>query len=300
MNQLAVLRAGLVATSFVVLFGVGVLAASAPTRAARRTGMRGMKRQQALARGGLFGAIEPLVRWLGLRLTRFVSPQLQASIDRQVAMAGDFLGLCAEEMLALSVLCGVVGAAAGAAANAIVHLGPMLAVAVAAFGMVSPFMTLSSAAADRMKAVTRRLPAAIDLLALCMGAGLDFPGALRQVVERSGTPDDPVIEELSLVLVGLSLGRTRQQALEDFALRAPVPMVRELVASVVQAELRGNPLADVLQIQAEVSRQKRTVLGEEAASSAAVKMIGPLVLLFLAILVLIVGPMVLALKAQGI
>ncbi|HVH48139.1 MAG TPA: type II secretion system F family protein, partial [Labilithrix sp.] len=138
------------------------------------------------------------------------------------------------------------------------------------------------------------------LLALSMGAGLDFPGAIRQAVDRSGTPDDPIIEELSLILLNLSLGRTRREALEELAERAPIPSVQEFVGSVVQADLRGNPVADVLRIQAEVSRQKRSVLGEEAASKAAVKMIGPLILLFLAILVLIVGPMLIELKARGL
>ena len=92
--------------------------------------------------------------------------------------------------------------------------------------------------------MNRRLPYAIDLLALGMGAGLDFPGAVRQVVEKSGAPDDPLVEEFTLILQGLNLGRTRRQALEDFAERVPSDAVKEFVGAVVQAELRGNPVAE--------------------------------------------------------
>jgi tight adherence protein C len=72
--------------------------------------------------------------------------------------------------------------------------------------------------------------------------------------------------------------------------------VLEFVGAVVQAELRGTPIVDVLRIQAEVSRQKRTVRAEESASRASVAMTAPLLLAFVAILILIVAPM--AMKIQ--
>jgi len=299
LTTLDLLRVGLVAVVFLGLFLLGALAGSAPMPVGRRTGIRGLKRQRALTEGGGWSHLEPVLRWLGGRVRRVVSTQLLSSIDRQVSMAGDYLGLHPEELIGLSFLCACVGLLAGSAANVVAHMGPMLVVAVGAFGAIAPFMTLSSAVGERMKSISRRLPPAIDLMALGMGAGLDFPGAVRQVVDRSGTPDDPLIEELSLILLSLSLGRTRREALEELAERAPLPMVQEFVGSVVQAELQGTPVADVLQIQAEVSRQKRSVMGEEAASKAAVMMIAPLMLLFLAVLILIVAPMVILLKSQG-
>ena len=151
-----------------------------------------------------------------------------------------------------------------------------------------------------MKRVNRRLPHAIDLLALSMSAGLDFPGSVRQLVEKSGSPDDPLVEELTLMLQSLQLGRTRRQALEEFAARAPTDAVIEFVAAVVQAEMRGNPLVDVLRIQAEVSRRKRTVRAEEAAAKAGVALAAPLILVFLTILILIVAPIVMKLQSSNI
>jgi tight adherence protein C len=74
--------------------------------------------------------------------------------------------------------------------------------------------------------------------------------------------------------------------------------VKEFVGAVVQAELRGNPVANVLRIQAEVSRTRRSVRAEEAASKAGVAMVAPLMLVFLCILILIVAPMVMKMQ-QG-
>ncbi|MBX3186200.1 MAG: type II secretion system F family protein [Labilithrix sp.] len=299
MKPLPLLELGLVVVTFASAFFIAVWVASAPMPTATRTGVRGLVRQRALAEGGIWSHFEPLVRWLGKRLHGLLSPQLLAAISRQVGMAGGFLGLLAEELVALSVLSATGGLVAGALANVVVKIGPAFILAVGAFGGVAPFLSVSSAAGERAKAISRRLPSAIDLLALSMSAGLDFPGALRQVVEKSGTPNDPLIEELSLVLQSLKLGRTRRQALEELAERAPIEPVSELVNAVVQAELRGNPLADVLRIQAEVSRQRRTVIAEESAAKAGVSMVLPLVLVFIAILILIAGPMAIRLSQSG-
>lgn len=300
MKPLLWLEIGVLVPAFVCVASLVYWAAGVPMPSGARTGVRGLVRQRTLEKDGGYASIEPLVRWIGQRVHGLLSPQLRASLDRQVVMAGSFLGLLAEELVALGVLGSCAGLCAGALANMVVKVGPMLVVAVGIFGGLAPFLTVSSHATERSKAIGRRLPSAIDLLALGMSAGLDFPSAVRQVVEKSGTPNDPLIEELTLLLQSLSLGRTRRQALEELAERAPIDAVNELVGSVVQAELRGNPLAEVLRIQAEVSRQRRTVAAEEAAAKAGVSMIVPLGLVFLAILILIAGPMAIRFSQSGI
>jgi tight adherence protein C len=129
-------------------------------------------------------------------------------------------------------------------------------------------------------------------VALAMSAGLDFPGAVRQVVEKSSDPYDPLVEELGWILHKLGLGLTRRQALEEFAVRVPVGVVVEFVGAVVQAEERGHPVARVLQVQASQSRQQRSVRAEESAAKAGVALNGPLLLLFLSVFVLILVPIV--------
>ncbi|HEY5956480.1 MAG TPA: type II secretion system F family protein, partial [Polyangiaceae bacterium] len=108
-----------------------------------------------------------------------------------------------------------------------------------------------------------------------------------------------LVEELCLILQSLRLGRTRRQALEEFAHRVPCRAIVEFTGAVVQAELRGTPLASVLMLQAETARFQRTVHAEEAASKAGVKLLIPLALIFLCTLLMIVAPMVIRLNGSS-
>jgi tight adherence protein C len=300
MNPRTLFLAGIAVTVFLGVSLIVYAAARAPAPPGTRSGLRGLKRQRALAKGGAWAFVEPFVRWLGLRVSGLVSGPLRTSIDRQVSMAGGYLGLLAEEVVALSILSTVGGLVFGILFTAVAKTGTAFFLAVTAFGAVAPSLWLSSAAKERAVSISRRLPDAVDLLALSMSAGLDFPGALRQAVDRSGTPDDPLIEELALVLQSLQFGRTRREALEEFAERAPIETVREFVGAVVQAELRGNPLSDVLRIQAQVSRQHRSVRAEEAAAKAAVALNAPLAMVLVAIIILIAGPIAIGVMASGL
>ena len=281
---------------FAALLLITYAAASAPTGQAKRLGLRGLKRKRALETVPMWAQVEPVVRWLGARFAGLTSEAWRAKLDRQIAQGGDFMGLLAEETIGLAIVSGVAGLLSGMVFGWVSGMGNILSMAGLALGASMPFLRISSAGTDRVRSVGKRLPYAIDLLALAMGAGLDFPGAVRQVVEKSSNSEDAVVEEFTLLLQALQLGRTRRQALEDLAQRVPANAVIEFVGSVVQAELRGNPIVDTLKIQAEVSRRRRSVAAEEAASKAGVKMVVPLVLVFAAILILIVAPMAMQLK----
>ncbi len=297
-GRLVVLEWALCSAVAVSVFSLVYAAAAAPVSDGRRLGLRGLKRQRALDTNDTWRAVEPVVRWIGMRVGGLMSPAYRAQLDHQIMIAGDYMGLLPEEFVGLSVLGAGAGLACGWAAGVYTGIGHVLTIGTALFGAVAPSLTMSSASTERFKEINRRLPYAIDLLALGMGAGLDFPAAVRQVVEKSGAPSDPIVEEFTLMMRGLHLGRTRRQALEEFAARVPSDSVEEFVGAVVQAEMRGNPVAHVLRIQAEVSRQRRSVRAEEAASKAGVAMVGPLMLVFIAILLLIVAPMVLKIR-QG-
>jgi tight adherence protein C len=264
--------------------------ASAPTRVAGRLGLRGLKRQRALQKNEMWAGIEPLVRWLGVRVSGIPSEQQREALDRQISLAGDFMGLTAEEYLALSILSTVTGAVIGAVAGAMLDMGNLLIVVGIALGASGPYMTISGEAQERIKTISRGLPYTIDLMALAMGAGLDFPGAVRQFVDKSSNPEDPLVEEFTLILQTLNLGRTRKDALLEFQRRAPAASVSEFVNALVQAEERGNPVAEVLAIQATSSRVRRSVRAEELASKAGVKMTLPLMLVFFAVLGLLAAP----------
>ena len=282
------------------VFVLSVAAASASTACGTRLGLRGLKRQRALENVPAWSTLEPLLRWLGARCSGLVSQRFREQANRKLSLAGDYLGLLPEEAIGFSMLTALGGLPLGCVLGSVAGLGNLVVISGTLLGAALPYFRISSAAGERMKKVNRRLPHAIDLLALSMSAGLDFPGSVRQLVEKSGSPDDPLVEELTLMLQSLQLGRTRRQALEEFAARAPTDAVIEFVAAVVQAEMRGNPLVDVLRIQAEVSRRKRTVRAEEAAAKAGVALAAPLILVFLTILILIVAPIVMKLQSSNI
>jgi tight adherence protein C len=159
----------------------------------------------------------------------------------------------------------------------------------ALFGVVLPNVQLSSIIAARLKVASRALPAAIDVAALSMSAGADFPQALRLVVHGN---DDLIARELGHVLSMLEVGRTRRVAFEELALRLPAPAVCDFVRALIQADEKGNPLTEVLQNQARMSRMRRSVAAEEAAARAGVLMIVPLMLLMGTILLLLLGPFI--------
>jgi tight adherence protein C len=293
------LRYAVAAVLGVALASAVYAVASAPSRQANRLGMRGLKRRRAVEDNELWGQVEPLVRWLGVRVSGILSEEQRETLDRQLSLAGDYLGLTAEEYVGLSILSFVGGLAAGALGGYLSGLGMMLVMVAGPVGAGLPYLAISGEAQQRLKQINRGLPYVIDLMALAMSAGQDFPGAVRQVVEKSSDPNDALVEEFTRILQELQLGKTRKQVLLDFASRAPLEAVSEFVSAVVQAEERGNPVSEVLQIQAEVSRVRRSVKAEEAAAKAGVALVIPLFLLFFCIMLLVVAPMIMTLSQQG-
>ena len=263
---------------------------SAPTRDPSRFGLRGLKRQRALQNNEMWANVEPLVRWVGVRVSGIPTDEQRLQLDKQIGLAGDFMGITADEYIALTVVSCLGGGLVGAIAGFLLDLGNITLIAGLALGGALPYMQVSGEAQDRLKSVSRGLPYVIDLMALSMGAGLDFPGAVRQVVEKSSNPNDPIVEEFTLLLQTINLGRTRKDCLVEFSNRCPCEAVIEFVNSLIQAEERGNPVAEVLTIQAGVSRQRRSVRAEEAAAKAGVAMVGPLMLVFFCVMGLILGP----------
>ncbi len=263
-------------------------------------GVRGLKRRQMMEHNELFRATEPLIRFLGTWIGNLPLDAMRQRIARQLRLSGEQLGVTPNEFIAMSLLSGVAGLFLGWVLVSVSQLPGVLAVFVGALGLTVPDSKLKEAIRERFQQVEASLPAAIDLAALCMGAGLDFPGALRMVVDtaRGGT-DAALVEELQRILHELNLGHTRVHALEAFAERIPVPAVRDFVGAVVQAEKKGNPLADVLRIQATVLRMKRSMRLEEHAARAAVKLMGPLLLVFVTVLIILLGPAVLKMSSGG-
>ncbi|MBK6535364.1 MAG: type II secretion system F family protein [Deltaproteobacteria bacterium] len=264
--------------------------AKSPAELQPDVGQKGLKRKAILDEQGLFNTIEPLMRWLARRIASLPIEDTRTRINDQLRQAGEYLGLTADEYLALSVISSIGLLGAGVLIDKLSSVGGIVVLMFAGFGSILPHMQVSGEIERRFTQVNRGLPHAIDLVALTMSAGLDFPGALRQVTEKTADKHDALYEELNRILQELELGRTRKQALLSFAERAPTESVRDFVSAVVQAEEKGNPLAEVLQIQATMLRMRRSIAAEESAARAGVLMMAPLMLIFCTIMLIILGP----------
>jgi tight adherence protein C len=169
-----------------------------------------------------------------------------------------------------------------------------------AVGLFFPVFQVNGAIEDRLVEINRRLPYVIDLLVLSMRAGLDFMTALDRVVAQgqAQNADDPMIQELGVVLQEMKVGTARTDALVNLCNRVESEYLASMVGSILQSEKRGTPLAQVLEIQIETIRNKRTARVEKAASQAAVKILLPLMFIFGAVVVIVMGAFVLKIKNQ--
>jgi tight adherence protein C len=284
------LGCGIAGLAALVAAGCAYIAALAPSRVQTRLGGRGYARQRALSKGGFFGLFEPLIRWFGQRLSGLVPERACHWMETRLVQAGDWLGLTPEELVVLMIAGGIVGAGGGAVIGREYGIGVAAPFAGFALGAWAVHSKLERVIQKRAVELTHALPYVTDLVSLAMTAGLDFPGALRNVLERSGDRQNAIHEELERVLHEMSLGHTRVFALEEFARRTRVPAVTEFVQTMVQAEQRGAPLVQVFSIQAKVARQRRAAQAEERTEKMNSQLLFPLSLLSLSLSAVITVP----------
>ncbi len=155
-------------------------------------------------------------------------------------------------------------------------------------GFFFPQLWLQSRINSRQGEVRKALPDALDLLTICVEAGLGFDAAMSKVAEKWEN-------ELSLMfgrcIREVQLGKTQREALRDMADRIGLPELTSFVAAVIQSQILGVSLAKVLRIQSDQLRVKRRQFAEELAHKAPVKMIIPMALLtFPSILIILMAP----------
>lgn len=150
---------------------------------------------------------------------------------------------------------------------------------------------LAARAAKRLRQIKRRMPFLLDLLTLLMEAGATFLNALKQSVEEFR--GHPVSEEFGRVLADMSLGKTRSEAFQSMRERLADDEIGGIIASILQGEHLGTPLAHIFRTQADVLRIKRTQRAETVAGEAGVNMLLPGVLVMASTVLIILGPFLL-------
>ena len=292
----------LAATLMLVAITTGVvvwIVLPGETHAPPLLGYRETKRKEGLARHRLLRAIWPLAQTLTFYARFLPFEGWRRDIAIKLIEAGQPLGMTIDEFIGLNLTLALCGLGCAAVLDQAAHLGSALYVVFFLVGVMVPSMYLSEIAQERFKSINRGLPPVLDLVVMAMTAGADFMGSVAQVVGKWSRKRDPLYDELSRFLNDLMLGKTRREALEAFAARAPTELVKTFVGAVIEAEQRGTPLVEVLAIQADVARTRRFQRAEQIAGRAGVLVKLPLIVILAAcMLVMFGGVIVKALRGQ--
>lgn len=237
----------------------------------------------------------PLVNRIGEVSARFTPQKAIQDTDRKMELAGNPWPIDAATFLAIRFILAVVmgglaiwlflGSATWNTTDKIMLIG-----GATVAGFYLPHIMLTTRITRRQKEIRNAMPDALDLLTICVEAGLGFDAAMSKVAEKWET-------ELSLafarVIREIQLGKVRREALKDMSDRLGIPELTSFVAAIIQSEQLGVSLAKVLRIQADQMRLKRRQRAEEEAHKAPIKMIIPLALLvFPSIMIIILTPAV--------
>jgi tight adherence protein C len=291
------LSAGIFATVFMLVTAVfgqpGEIRVSPQREAALATGAADRKTVFEMT------LIRPIMWMLLMLAHRLAMPRLKGWLRRKLVAAGSPNYYTPEEYLALGMLVGLVLACLLEMLHVMLvgDLSPVTIVAGMVFGIGLILYQVHDAATKRISLIAKRVPYALDLIALAMGAGATFTEAVRAVV-RDET-EDPFNGELRAVLAEIELGTTRRQALQNLSDRVPLELLRSIVASVIQAEELGTPLAEVLHSQATLLRMQRTVRAENSAAVASVRILVPSLLILMSVVLAVFAPAIVRMIRGG-
>jgi tight adherence protein C len=184
--------------------------------------------------------------------------------------------------LLLCVICFVTGLG---------KLSPLSYIMSLALGFLAPDFWLGKRISTRQGRIRRGLPDALDLLVICIEAGLSMDQATARTALELKQAQPEVCDELGIVVLEQRAGRPRGEAWRHMAERTDVDCVRNLVTMLVQAEQFGTSVGKTLRIHSDTLRTQRVQAVEEAAAKTTIKLIFPLVLfIFPSLFVVVLGP----------
>ncbi len=237
----------------------------------------------------------PLARRLGDLASRFTPQNALAATAEKLERAGSPGGLDPTMFWALRFI----GIGFGAFMIVLSTLAPegsflkgrngiLFAAVFAILGFYLPELWLSSRINRRQKEVRKAMPDALDLLTICVEAGLGFDAAMGKVHEKW---ENELSFIFGRVLREMTLGKLRRDALRDMSVRVGIAEMTSFVAAIIQSEQLGVSMANVLRIQADGMRVKRRQLAEEEAQKAPIKMLFPMgILIFPSLMIILLGP----------
>mgnify|MGYP005854272201 CR=1 FL=1 len=238
--------------------------------------------------------VSPVGTWLA-RMLRAMAPRgYLARLARRLVTSGRPAHPGVERMLlaklaallASGLMAFVLGEAVGAPMAPVTRFSVVLAL----LGSYLPDLWLRSQAESRQAAIARQLPDMLDMLTISVEAGLGFDQAVMKYVQNAR---GPLSREFAVVLREVSAGMSRRDALRALGDRCDVAEVRAFIMAIVQADVFGVSISDVLRVQSRELRLKRRQRAEELAQKAPARMVFPLVLFIMpATLIVVMGPAV--------
>jgi tight adherence protein C len=237
--------------------------------------------------------VYPLMKRMGEISSRFTPQHVLQSTEKKLELAGNPGRMDASAFLSLRFV-----AAAGLGGSLFViflfsNTWPvsreLLIVALfVVLGFFFPSLWLKSKIDNRQKQIRKAMPDALDLLTICVEAGLGFDAAMSKVNEKW---DNELSLAFGRVIREIQLGKLRREALKDMSDRIGIAEMTSFTAAIIQSEVLGVSMSKILRIQADQMRMKRRQRAEEEAHKAPIKMILPMgVFIFPSIMIVLLVP----------
>ncbi len=177
--------------------------------------------------------------------------------------------------------------------NTTVQMKMLMTVVAFVAGYYAPNMYISNLAAKRRESIISAFPDALDLMLICVEAGMSIEGALQKVSGEIGTNSIELAEELSLLVAELSYLPERRMAYEGLTRRINHPGIKSVCTAMIQAEKYGTPLGTALRVMAKENRELRLSAAEKKAAALPAQLTVPMILFFLPVLFLVIlGPVI--------
>jgi len=174
---------------------------------------------------------------------------------------------------------------------------PIFILSSLVIGYMLPDIYLKQRLAKRKNLILRRLPETVDLLGLCIEAGLDFVSAVKWVIDK--IPGTVMTEELIFVVEEIKWGKPRIQALKDMSHRLDIPEMTSFVQTIIQADRMGTPVAEAFTIISEDARAQRFHRGQRIALQAPIKILLPLIFFIMPVIGIVIGGPILLQFMEG-
>jgi tight adherence protein C len=237
--------------------------------------------------------VMPFMRRLGEISTRFTPQNVLENTRKKLELAGNPGRMDASTFMILHFVAAVVLGGLIFVLSLFSHTYtlPVKILIITVFtvlGYFLPDLLLKSKIDSRQKSIRKAMPDALDLLTICVEAGLGFDAAMSKVHEKW---DNELALAFGRVIREIQLGKLRRDALRDMADRLGIAEMTSFVAAVVQSEMLGVSMAKVLRIQSDQMRVRRRQYAEEQAHKAPIKMIFPMgLLIFPALMIVLLTP----------